>query len=177
MKDLMKDLMNACEKSMTQFQTRHQPGARRRVAPGLVTAGLCVLGIAATAARAADAPSVPDIGEHIYTTVCQGCHMSQGEGAVGAGTYPKLAGNPTLISWQYVAVTVLNGRHGMPSFGVIPGMSAQQALMSASLTDEQVTGVVNYVRTHFGNRFKDKATIKQVEALPHPGGKGSGQAG
>ena len=32
-------------------------------------------------------------GQDIYTQICQGCHMPQGQGASGAGHYPKLAGD------------------------------------------------------------------------------------
>ena len=35
--------------------------------------------------------------------------MPEAQGAVGAGHYPKLAGDVALVSWQYVALTVLNG--------------------------------------------------------------------
>jgi hypothetical protein len=28
--------------------------------------------------------------------------------------------------------------------------------------------VVNYVRSHFGNKWKDKVAALQVAALPHP---------
>ena len=143
----------------------------RIAAQGL--AMLAILGMAATA-TAADAP---DEGERIYKTICQGCHMSEGQGAVGAGTYPKLAGNPLVASKQYVALTVLMGRKGMPSFGMLPGMNEQEARMLANLTDEQIAAVVNYVRSHFGNDFKDKVTTKEVNELPHPGGKGAAHAG
>jgi mono/diheme cytochrome c family protein len=140
----------------------------------ILIAGLFGL-VPVTPAAMAQAPA--DEGERIYTTICQGCHMSKGEGATGAGTYPKLAGNPLVASRQYVAMMVLMGRKGMPSFGTTPGLSAQQARMLAGLTDEQIAAVVNYVRTHFGNDFKDPATAKEVAELPHPGGKGSGRAG
>ncbi len=140
----------------------------------IAVAGMLMLGVVAGAAMA---QSPMDEGERLYTTICQGCHMSKGEGATGAGTYPKLAGNPLVASRQYVAMTVLMGRKGMPSFGTLPGLSAQQARMLASLTDEQIAAVVNYVRTHFGNDFKDPTTAKEVAELPHPGGKGSGRAG
>jgi len=137
---------------------------------------LASLTLVATAVLAAT--PVGDPGEHVYTTICQGCHMSQGEGAVGAGFYPKLAGDPALASWQYVAVTVLNGRHAMPSFGDIPGsLTGDASFMSASLSDAEIAAVVNYVRSHFGNNFKDKASEKEVAALPHPGSRGSGRAG
>jgi mono/diheme cytochrome c family protein len=141
----------------------------KRAASGLIALGL------ATIVPAAEVTT--DLGERVYTTICQGCHMSSGEGAVGAGTYPKLAGNPKLVTWQYVALTVLQGRNGMPPFASKPGMSAQEARMSSSLTDEEIAAVVNYVRTHFGNDHKDKATAREVQVLPHAGQKGSAQAG
>jgi mono/diheme cytochrome c family protein len=131
------------------------------------------MGLATSAAWA----QAPDTGERVYTTICQGCHMSNGEGAVGAGAYPKLAGNPKLVTWQFVALTVLQGRNGMPPFAAKPGMTAQEARMSSSLTDDEIAAVVNYVRTHFGNEHKDKASAKEVQALPHSAQKGSGRAG
>jgi mono/diheme cytochrome c family protein len=104
-------------------------------------------------------------GARTYAHICQGCHMPEGQGAVGAGHYPKLAGNTALVSWQYVALTVLNGKNGMPAFGA----AADQSFFgSPHLSDAQVADVVNYVRSHFGNHWKDKATSAQVAALPHP---------
>jgi hypothetical protein len=29
--------------------------------------------------------------------------------------------------------------------------------------------VINYVRSHFGNKYKDKVTASQIAKLPHPG--------
>jgi mono/diheme cytochrome c family protein len=106
-------------------------------------------------------------GAGIYSHICQGCHMPGAQGAVGAGHYPKLAGDPALVSWQYVALTVLNGRKGMPAFG----LPADEVLKTRSvhLSDAQVADIVNYVRSNFGNRYRDGITAKQVAALPHPG--------
>ena len=132
--------------------------------------------LASHGAQAAEVPAA-DLGEQVYTRICQGCHMANGEGATGAGTYPKLAGNPRLVAWQYAAITVLQGRNGMPAFGGIPNVDPALLKMMGALTDEQIAAVVNYVRTHFGNRYKDKATASDIKALPHPGGKGSGHAG
>lgn len=112
-------------------------------------------------------------GIDIYTHICQGCHMPNGEGAVGAGHYPKLAGDLALVSWEYTALTVLNGRSNMPAFGLMAkGLAANPALpfYLPHLSDEQVADVVNYVRSHFGNHFKDKVTPSQVAKLPHPKG-------
>jgi len=106
-------------------------------------------------------------GPEIYAHICQGCHMPGGVGAVGAGYYPKLAGDPALVSWQYVALTVLNGKDGMPPFG-LPADQVMET-RAAHLSDAQIADVVNYVRSSFGNHYKDKAKPAQVAALPHPG--------
>jgi mono/diheme cytochrome c family protein len=102
-------------------------------------------------------------GEQIYAHICVGCHMPAGQGAAGAGTYPKLASNAKLVSWQFVALTVINGRNGMPPFGQPAGQSR-----ITHLTDAQIADVVNYVRSHFENHFAPEVTPAQVAALPHP---------
>ncbi|HEY1315165.1 MAG TPA: cytochrome c [Steroidobacteraceae bacterium] len=139
-----------------------------------VGAGLGALACACLAAAVAlsDSPSVTSSaissvgGMQVYQHLCQGCHMADAQGAVGAGHYPKLAGNPALRSWQYVALTVLNGKNGMPAFGV--RLSKAADFGSIALDDARVAEVVNYVRSHFGNRWQDKATATEVAALPHP---------
>jgi mono/diheme cytochrome c family protein len=105
-------------------------------------------------------------GAAIYSSICRGCHMPQAQGAVGAGHYPALAGDPKLVSWEYVALTVLRGRNGMPAFA-LPAEQAEET-RSVHLTDAQVADIVNYVRQHFGNHFKQSITAQQVAALPHP---------
>ena len=79
-------------------------------------------------------------GEAVYNAVCAGCHMPDGEGAIGAGAYPALADNELLESPAYPIYLVVNGQGGMPPFGGI-------------LDDEQIVAVVDYVRSHFGNDF------------------------
>jgi mono/diheme cytochrome c family protein len=108
----------------------------------------------------------PMTGQQIYEHICQGCHMPAAQGAAGAGFYPKLAGDKKLLSWQYAALTVLNGKNGMPPFG----LPADQVLLmrAAHLSDQQVADVVNYVRSHFDNKYPPVVTARQVAALPHP---------
>lgn len=89
-------------------------------------------------------------GEAIYSNVCQACHMPEGAGAVGAGKYPPLAKNENLESAGYPIYVILHGQKGMPPIGQM-------------MTDEQVAAVVNYVRTHFGNDYKDAATAEDVK--------------
>lgn len=139
----------------------------RRVAALLWSAGWA-------AAAWADSPTVTTAanignasGAEIYGHICQGCHMAQAQGAVGAGHYPKLAGDPALVSWQYVALTVLNGKNGMPGFGVSPQQS-EFIFGAVRLSDAQVAEVVNYVRSHFGNKWKSNVSANEVAALPHP---------
>jgi mono/diheme cytochrome c family protein len=102
-------------------------------------------------------------GQKIYEEVCQGCHMSSAHGADGAGHYPALAEDGTLASKQYMALTLLMGRRNMPAFG------AKHAIgfggPPATLTDEQIAAVVNYVRSHFGNHYTDLITAAEVRAL------------
>jgi mono/diheme cytochrome c family protein len=147
-------------------------GIRYVAAAGLQYVAGWLLSMGAAAPALADDPSIAatagignESGAQIYEHICQGCHMPQAQGAVGAGHYPKLAGNPALVSWQYAALTVLNGKNGMPAFG----LPADQFVFGAArLSDVQVAQVVNYVRSHFGNQWRATVTAAQVAALPHP---------
>jgi mono/diheme cytochrome c family protein len=105
-------------------------------------------------------------GAQIYDHICSGCHMPGGVGATGAGTYPKLAANKNFVSWQFVAVTVLNGRNGMPPFGQPADEPGPPR--ATHLSDAQIAEVVNYVRSHFDNSYPTEVTGAQIAALPHP---------
>jgi mono/diheme cytochrome c family protein len=109
-------------------------------------------------------------GGQIYAQICQGCHMPKGQGAIGAGHYPAFAHNPTMSSAPYMALTILGGRRNMPAFASRdPGDSEQESFIAPIwLTDAQVASVINYIRTHFGNDYKDAITADEVKAL-HPG--------
>jgi mono/diheme cytochrome c family protein len=102
-------------------------------------------------------------GQQIYEEICQGCHMSAAQGALGAGHFPALAKDATLASRQYMAITVLMGRRNMPAFG------AKHAIgfggPPATLTEEQIAAVINYVRSHFGNHYTDLITAAEVRSL------------
>lgn len=92
-------------------------------------------------------------GAALYAQVCAACHMPNGEGAVGAGAYPRLASNPSLEAAGYPLTVVMLGLRGMPPLGRL-------------MSDQQAADVVNYVRTNFGNRFTaDPATAADAAAL------------
>jgi mono/diheme cytochrome c family protein len=140
---------------------------RRCAAAWLLTVGAATAGWADNSGFAPPAAGSQLSGAEIYAHVCQACHMPQAQGAVGAGHYPKLAGDPALVSWQYAALTVLNGKNGMPAFG-LPADQYEFVFGAVNLSDAQVALVVNYVRSHFGNKWKASVTAAQVAALPHP---------
>jgi mono/diheme cytochrome c family protein len=94
-------------------------------------------------------------GGALYRAACQVCHMPDAQGGSGAASYPALAHDPRLAAGEFPIVRVLHGSKAMPAFA---------ALMS----DAQVAAVVGYVRTHFGNDYKDKkdkVTVDQVRSL------------
>jgi mono/diheme cytochrome c family protein len=130
-------------------------------APSLIPAIVLavVLGLAAAGVNRAQeiyGGSYPQqSGEELYKGICQGCHMPNGQGAVGAGAYPALAKDIRLAAGIYPLTVVLNGQRAMPPIG-------------ADLSDDQVANVVNYIRTHFGNHYKDAVTPAAVKAARRP---------
>ncbi len=117
----------------------------------------------ASAATAGDEPGpggykspAPVTGEQVYKAICQACHMADAKGGSGAATIPALAGNPNLAVAAYPVMMVVNGRGAMPSF-------------RDTLKPEQIANVANYVRTHFGNDYKDAVSTADVAGmLPAP---------
>lgn len=92
-------------------------------------------------------------GASIYAGVCAGCHMPNGQGAKGAGEYPALVNNPSLMATAYPISLVVHGHKAMPPLGGI-------------LDDEQIASVVNFIRTNFGNNYADnQASAEQVEGM------------
>ena len=51
----------------------------------------------------------------------------------------------------YPITVVVNGQRAMPNFG-------------EDLSDAQIANVINYVRTHFGNHYKDVVSPAAVKA-------------
>jgi mono/diheme cytochrome c family protein len=127
----------------------------------VLSVSLSLLSFAAHAQTAAPSASPPlstgfrfieKSGEDLFVNVCRGCHMADGRGAAGAGAYPSLAGNKNLEVSGYPVTVVVNGQRGMPAFG-------------AMMSDDQIAAVVNYLRTHFGNNYKDAVTAEDVKTV------------
>jgi mono/diheme cytochrome c family protein len=134
----------------------------RTVFAAMMSAALLLLSLPAYAQSAGRSVSQPVLspgfrfieksGEELFANVCRGCHMPDGKGATGAGTYPSLAGDSNLESSGYPVGIVVNGQRAMPPFGAV-------------MDDDQVAAVVNYVRTHFGNGYQDAVTAEDVRAV------------
>jgi mono/diheme cytochrome c family protein len=124
---------------------------------GRLLPAFALLALAAVSARTAHSQEIfagkypQQTGEDLFRNICQGCHMPDARGAIGAGAYPALASNPRLAAAIYPITVVLHGQRAMPPFG-------------ETLTDEQIASVLNYVRTNFGNRYKDLITPSAVHA-------------
>jgi mono/diheme cytochrome c family protein len=116
--------------------------------------GLCLTAIAgAASAQPPFGGGFPQqSGEEIYQGVCQGCHMPDARGAVGAGAYPALAGDKKLASKLYPVLVLVRGQKAMPEFGT-------------SMSDEQIANVANYIRTNFGNSYADAVSPDDVKKI------------
>ena len=130
-----------------------------------IMAGVAAMSIASSTARA-DEDSLSrsrttlstgykfteQTGEQLFASSCQGCHMPDGHGATGAGTYPSLSQDSNLESSGYPVYVVVRGQKAMPPIG-------------AMMSDDQVAAVVNYVRTHLGNQYNDAVTADDVQRV------------
>jgi mono/diheme cytochrome c family protein len=118
---------------------------------------IVLAGLSAAGSRAVHAQEIfaggytQQSGEDLYKGICQGCHMLDAKGAIGAGAYPALANDIRLITAIYPITVVLNGQRAMPPFG-------------ANLSDMQIANVINYIRAHFGNHYKDPVSAAAVKA-------------
>jgi mono/diheme cytochrome c family protein len=117
---------------------------------GSALAATLLLSSGANAQFGRPSPLPQQGGEAIYKGVCQDCHMPDARGAVGAGMYPALARDPKLEIAGYPVAVVIHGQKAMPAFG-------------DAFSDQQIADVVNYVRTHFGNAYKDDVTPADVK--------------
>tara|TARA_R110000850_G_scaffold102824_2_gene212441 strand:+ start:3635 stop:4171 length:537 start_codon:yes stop_codon:yes gene_type:complete len=93
---------------------------------------------------------VSEDGEDLYQTLCSGCHMSTGAGAIGAGKYPALSRNPNLEYAGYATYIIINGQAAMPSLGHF-------------LDDRQVLAITDYIQTNLGNDYDADGTLDAVK--------------
>ena len=98
-----------------------------------------------------------DAGRDIYRNLCQGCHQPDGRGEDKRA--PALIGAAlTLAAAEIPTRILLNGKEG--AFGLMPPIGSK-------LNDEQIAGVLTYVRREWGQAGTpvDAGTVKAVRAL------------
>ena len=97
-----------------------------------------------------------DVGREVYRNICQACHQPDGRGQERVA--PPLVGSKLLLGPAGIPVRILlNGKEG--SIGLMPPIGF-------SLNDEQVAGVLTYVRREWGQAGApvDADTVKAVRA-------------
>jgi mono/diheme cytochrome c family protein len=90
-------------------------------------------------------------GEELYTLYCSACHGVDGKGATG-GAFPPLAGSPWVHGNPKRAVAiVIYGIHG-PIDVNGKAYNLEMPPQGAALSDDQITSILNYVNTAWGNK-------------------------
>ena len=95
-----------------------------------------------------------DAGRETYRNVCQACHQPDGRGQDKVA--PTLIGAPFTLGPAEIATRILlNGKEG--AFGLMPPIGSR-------LTDEQIAGVLTYVRREWGQTATpvDPDTVRAV---------------
>ena len=103
-------------------------------------------------AGSATSAKLPSDGAGLYKAICQACHMADGKGGTGAGTIPALAANPRLAIAAYPILMVTQGRGAMPGF-------------VDTMSPAQISEVVRYVCTHFGNHCEGDISPEVVKQM------------
>lgn len=87
-------------------------------------------------------------GQEVYLAKCITCHMDQGEGI--EGIYPPLAKSDYLMTDKKRSIQQL--LYGVSGEIKVNGKIYNQEMPGFSLTDEETSDVLNYVRNSFGNK-------------------------
>ena len=101
-------------------------------------------------------------GATVYVQHCQSCHGADGQGADGVA--PALAGNTAITSKgaDTVVHAVLQGFAPQGRWGVMPSFTQ-------TLDAQEISDVVNYVRTAWGARAPANATPTLVNSMRFAG--------
>jgi mono/diheme cytochrome c family protein len=97
-------------------------------------------------------------GADVYLNHCASCHQLHGEGV--KDSIPALAGNGAVLAKgpDDVIRVVLGGLEAQGSY-------APMAAVGATMTDQEIADVVNYVRQSWGNQAPPNASAAEVGTL------------
>jgi len=110
--------------------------------------------------------AAPGPGAAVYGQFCAVCHQASGQGMSGA--FPPLAKAPVVNGDpQYLARIVL---YGLPAHVVISGQNYGSAMagLAGSMNDEQISEVLTYIRSSWGNNAPAVSAdvVKAERAIP-----------
>ncbi len=103
----------------------------------------------ASVAVAQDGAAAND-GAKVYTQNCSSCHQAAGQGV--AGTFPPLAGNPTVTGDPTEVIHIV--KYGLSGSISVAGTS-YNGMMPAwgqSLSNADIASAVTYIRSAWGNK-------------------------
>ena len=115
---------------------------------------IALISLFAATATPVIAMAAPPTPQSQFMDNCSACHQATGKGIKGA--FPALAGSPLVQGdGAIVATTVLNGRAGMPAF-------------KDDLSDAELSAILTYVRTSWGNKGKPVTAADVAKARKAP---------
>ncbi len=109
-------------------------------------------------------------GRRVFEATCAACHQPNGLGK--EGTAPPLAGSDWVLASRgdRIVRIVLNGLTGPIT---VKGQEWNLTMVPwrDNYSDEQIAGVLTYIRSHFDNKAGpiDPALVKAARAQSHPG--------
>jgi nitrite reductase (NO-forming) len=86
-------------------------------------------------------------GKSIYEAQCVSCHMFEGEGI--EGIFPPIAKSDYLANKDRLVQVILKGVRGKIK---VSGKEYDGEMAAVSLTDEETSDLINYIRNSFGNK-------------------------
>jgi nitrite reductase (NO-forming) len=86
-------------------------------------------------------------GQTVYESYCMSCHMEDGKGIEGA--FPSLVQTGNLNDKNRLVKIILQGMRGKI---VVKGTNYDAEMAGISLTDQEVSDVINYIRNSWGNK-------------------------
>lgn len=118
---------------------------------------LCILAVFLTNCL----PENSDTGEKLYATHCANCHMADGRGL--RRLIPPIAQSDYLVKHRLnLPCLIKHGAHGPMQ---VNGQEFNYPMPGAeNLADDQITNLLNYIQTNFGNTH-ERFTIPEVTNL------------
>ncbi|MES2467052.1 MAG: copper-containing nitrite reductase [Verrucomicrobiota bacterium] len=120
--------------------------------------------VASTTPKAGNKAERIAAGKTVYARVCIACHQAEGQGVPMA--FPPLAASDFLNADADRAIhTVLNGMTGEVT---VNGVKFNSVMPKLDLSDDDVSNVLSYVYSSFGNKGTEVLPdqVKAVRALP-----------